>query len=613
MSIIGNTVGTPMNPKRFAEVGKSAYELATENGFVGTEKEWLASLQGERGGDGQDGISPVVSTASIMGGNRITITDANGTKTVDVMNGVDGNPGSPGSAGKDGVDGVGIETIGFSRTPNENGEVTVTFILTNGESYSFQVRYGKDGVAGQDGSPGKDGADGSDGVGIASAVLNADYTLTLNFTDGTKYTTPSIRGATGAAGSDGKDGQDGAPGATGSPGKDGVSATHSWSGTTLTVTSASGTSSANLKGEKGDKGDTGDPGSPGSAGKDGSSVTVESVSESSADGGSNVVTFSDGKTVTIKNGSKGSTGATGSPGSAGADGVGVASVAQTTTSTADGGTNVVTVTLTNGQKATFNVKNGSKGSTGAAGKDGSDATVTATSIKNALGYTPANETAVSQLSDEIDALGDQESIVQQVIAALGTPVFGRVDADNNIVLTGELSDGTYTVKYEDADGGQTEIGTIDIGSGITNLIPLSINADGTLYNGGKGWNTGYRLNSTGAETAENGQQVIGFIPAKLNDTIYLKNVNYVIGTGATYVWCYDANFNYIAYNNAMGMSGSMPDGVVTDANNVMTQFTANANFFVNVKQGNLSDIAYIRLNCQGITDESIITVNQPIV
>lgn len=49
----------------------------------------------------------------------------------------------------------------------------------------------------------------------------------------------------------------------------------------------------------------------GEDGKDGTSVTVKSVSESSADGGSNVVTLSDGKTLTVKNGSKGSTGAEG--------------------------------------------------------------------------------------------------------------------------------------------------------------------------------------------------------------------------------------------------------------------------------------------------------------
>lgn len=58
----------------------------------------------------------------------------------------------------------------------------------------------------------------------------------------------------------------------------------------------------------------------GADGKDGTSVTVQSVSESTADGGSNVVTFSDGKSVTIKNGSKGSTGATGATGPQGPKG-----------------------------------------------------------------------------------------------------------------------------------------------------------------------------------------------------------------------------------------------------------------------------------------------------
>ena len=45
-------------------------------------------------------------------------------------------------------------------------------------------------------------------------------------------------------------------------------------------------------------------------GKDGDSVTVSKVTESTADGGSNVVEFSDGKTVTVKNGSKGNDGKT---------------------------------------------------------------------------------------------------------------------------------------------------------------------------------------------------------------------------------------------------------------------------------------------------------------
>jgi hypothetical protein len=35
--------------------GKSAYELACSNGYAGTEKQWLASLKGERGPQGHPG------------------------------------------------------------------------------------------------------------------------------------------------------------------------------------------------------------------------------------------------------------------------------------------------------------------------------------------------------------------------------------------------------------------------------------------------------------------------------------------------------------------------------------------------------------------------------
>ena len=36
------------------EDGKSAYQIAVENGFAGTSEEWLASLKGERGKDGKN-------------------------------------------------------------------------------------------------------------------------------------------------------------------------------------------------------------------------------------------------------------------------------------------------------------------------------------------------------------------------------------------------------------------------------------------------------------------------------------------------------------------------------------------------------------------------------
>lgn len=40
--------------------GKSAYEIAVDNGFVGTETEWLESLKGEQGDKGDNGTTPYI-------------------------------------------------------------------------------------------------------------------------------------------------------------------------------------------------------------------------------------------------------------------------------------------------------------------------------------------------------------------------------------------------------------------------------------------------------------------------------------------------------------------------------------------------------------------------
>ena len=48
---------------------------------------------GAQGQDGEDGISPTIVSSEITGGHRLSITDASGTNTIDVMNGEDGQDG----------------------------------------------------------------------------------------------------------------------------------------------------------------------------------------------------------------------------------------------------------------------------------------------------------------------------------------------------------------------------------------------------------------------------------------------------------------------------------------------------------------------------------------
>lgn len=93
--------------------GKSAYEIAKENGFDGTETEWLASLKGATGAagangkDGENGKTPYVGD----NGNWYIGTDDTG-KPSRGAKGDKGEPGSPGAKGDKGEPG----------SPGEKGE-----------------------------------------------------------------------------------------------------------------------------------------------------------------------------------------------------------------------------------------------------------------------------------------------------------------------------------------------------------------------------------------------------------------------------------------------------------------------------------------------------------
>ncbi len=393
-------------------------------------------------------------------------------------------------------------------TQTETG-ATVTITDKNGTT-EVVITNGKNGV---DGQPGKDGADGAKGD-------KGDQ---------------GIQGIQGEKGDKGDPGEKGEQGIQGEPGQKGDKG------------DKGDTGSQGIQGEKGDKGDTG---ATGANGKDGTSVTVKSVSESTADGGSNVVTFSDGKTLTVKNGKQGS-----------------------------------------------------------AGKNGAD------------GKTP-----VKGVDFWTDA--DQEAIVQQVITALGTPVFGRVDTNNNIILTGELADGTYTVKYENADGEQTTIGTLSAEDAptYTNILPLAINSDKTPYNGGQGWKTGYRLNSSGAEATVADWEVTGFIPISTSDTLYFKDIQFRGNSQKhDYIGLYNSSFTSLTSTQVISVfieqtlknAGSAPGdyGITLDADNNLVSIDfkkLSTAAYGSVSVAGWQNVKYIRFSCFGITDESIITKNEPI-
>ena len=114
-----------------------------------------------------------------------------------------GETGLQGKQGEKGATGNGIASTIL------NDDYTLTIQFTDGTSYTTPSIRGKIGPTGSRGPQGLTGETGATGNGIANTVLNNDFTLTVHFTDGTSYTTPSIRGATGPQGKQGEKGETG--------------------------------------------------------------------------------------------------------------------------------------------------------------------------------------------------------------------------------------------------------------------------------------------------------------------------------------------------------------------------------------------------------------------
>lgn len=98
---------------------------SAEEAVAGVQETVDAALEAAKESGEFDGVSPTVDVALITGGHRITITDADGSHIVDVMDGTDGR--GVVSIEKTGTSGL-VDTYTITYTDN----TTATFTVTNG-------------------------------------------------------------------------------------------------------------------------------------------------------------------------------------------------------------------------------------------------------------------------------------------------------------------------------------------------------------------------------------------------------------------------------------------------------------------------------------------------
>lgn len=241
--------------------GKSAYQIAVDNGFSGDEKTWLESLVGKQG---EQGIQ--------------------GPQGEQGPQGLQGETGPQGEKGDDGKSAYDIaKSEGFSGTTEE-------WLAS---------------LKGADGAPGKDGKDGSS-VSLKNSADECTVANSDAYINKENYHIYIFRGEVdgerkfddlGEFAIVGPQGPKGDKGDKGDKGEQGI------------------------QGEKGDKGDKGEDGAPGKDGKDGLSITAATTA--STEGGT-IVTFENASgsigSVTVLNGKDGKDGAKGETGDKGADG-----------------------------------------------------------------------------------------------------------------------------------------------------------------------------------------------------------------------------------------------------------------------------------------------------
>ncbi len=173
-SIVGNIekVETLTGTIKYPGVGDSAYEVAVNNGFVGTEKDWLASLKGEKGDRGEQGIQGIQGIRGERG-----IQGEKGDKGETGEKGDKGDKGDTGDVSKEQLN--ELEDKLLSQIPK--GKATGESITLNDSSNLQYIKFNMNGKSIQEGTPTPEAPVEIQSVGDDVNILpNLNTTRTIN-------------------------------------------------------------------------------------------------------------------------------------------------------------------------------------------------------------------------------------------------------------------------------------------------------------------------------------------------------------------------------------------------------------------------------------------------
>ncbi len=232
-----------------------------------------------------------------------------------------------------------------------------------------------------------------------------------------------------------------------------------------------------------------------------------------------------------------------------------------------------------------------------------DIVITASAISNARSVTYALTNAAS--SNTASIVNDGDSYTTTLSANSGyalssvTVTMGEIDITDSVY---NANTGTVSIP---AVTGNVVITAAAVVS-RTDVLRQSVSSDGTLYNGGTGYKSGYRLNSSGNESASSGVYCSGFIPMTNAQTIEFEGlslpVDSSVGNSFYTIHFYNSTFTRIAMTQYQAhnvfLTPSIGTGTKDDSGKYIKTF----------KPTGVSGLAYIRFSCGMINDNSKVYV-----
>ena len=166
------------------------------------------------------------------------------------------------------------------------------------------------------------------------------------------------------------------------------------------------------------------------------------------------------------------------------------------------------------------------------------------------------------------------------------------------------------ISIEAGDVKQIEVnGVVIWKSGYTNLVPKSIDIDGSIYQG-KGYIDGYRLSSNGSLSSQLNTVTTGYIRCKSTDIIRMAGATWKHNNGYTYLSFFDSSFVLLGSINQGSTGDSTARGSVSGETSITIENGITT--FRPVFDSNAASVAYFRLSGQGSGADMIVTVNEAI-